>query len=58
MNKAKKWLNDNEWPNLPVDSDAFSHYTTLDILMEEYAKHYMKEKLEDIAKKIHKNKFL
>ena len=19
---AKKWLNDNEWPNKPIDSDA------------------------------------
>ena len=54
MSNAKKWLNENEWPNQPIDSDAYSHYTTLDILMEEYAKHYMKEKLEDIGSKIQK----
>ena len=58
MSNAKKWLNENEWPNQPIDSDAYSHYTTLDILMEEYAKHYMKEKLENISSKIHKNKFI
>jgi hypothetical protein len=58
MSNAKKWLNENEWPNQPIDSDAYSHYTTLDILMEEYAKHYMKEKLENISSKIQKNKFI
>jgi len=55
---AKKWLNENEWPNKAIDSDARSHYTHLDILMEEYAKHYMKEQLKNIGSKINLNKFI
>ena len=55
---AKKWLNDNEWSNKPIDSDAWSHYTHLDVLMEEYAKHYMKEKLKNIGNTIKINKFI
>ena len=55
---AKKWLNDNEWPNKPIDSDAWSHYTHLDVIMEEYAKHYMKEKLKNIGNTIKINKFI
>jgi len=55
---AKDWLEENEWENRPIDSDAFSHYTMLDTLMEEYAKYYMKEKLKDIEKKINVNKFI
>tara|TARA_R110000737_G_scaffold342186_2_gene366765 strand:+ start:933 stop:1118 length:186 start_codon:yes stop_codon:yes gene_type:complete len=37
---AKKWLEENEWPDLPVDSDAFSHYTTMSKLMDQFAKEY------------------
>jgi hypothetical protein len=55
---AQKWLNENEWPNQPIDSDAYSHYTTLDILMEEYAKHYMKEQLKNIGSKINIKEFI
>ena len=42
---AKEWLDENEWENRPIESDAFSHYTMLDTLMEEYAKHYLTEYL-------------
>ena len=38
---AKEWLDKQEWENRPIESDAFSHYTMLDTLMEQYAKHYM-----------------
>jgi hypothetical protein len=55
---AKKWLNDNEWENKPIESEAWSHYTHLDILMEEYAKHYMKEQLKKIGSSININKFI
>jgi hypothetical protein len=55
---AKEWLNENEWENKSIESTAFSHYTMLDTLLEEYAKYYMKEKLKDIEKKININKFI
>ena len=48
---AKEWLDKNEWENRPIESDAFSHYTMLDTLMEQYAKHYMSEKLKYISNK-------
>jgi len=46
--ESKEWLDKNEWGNQPIESDAFSHYTMLDTLLEEYAKHYMSEQLKDI----------
>ena len=58
MLEPKEWLNENEWENTPIESAAFSHYTMLDTLMEEYAKYYMKEKLKDIETKIKINKFI
>lgn len=51
MLSAKDWLDKNEWENRPIESDAFSHYTMLDTLMEQYAKHYMSERLKDISNK-------
>ena len=36
--QAKDWLEQEEWENVAVDSQKFSHYTTLDIILEEYAK--------------------
>ena len=47
--KAKDWLDKNEWDNKPIESTAFSHYTMLDTLLEEYAKHYMSEKLKHLS---------
>ena len=35
---AKEWLDKNEWPNKNIDSDAFSHYTTMSKIMEQYAR--------------------
>ena len=35
-----------------------THYTTLETLMEENTKYYMKVKLKDIEKKINVNKFI
>jgi hypothetical protein len=55
---SKEWLDKNEWENKAIESTAFSHYTMLDTLLEEYAKYYMKEKLKDIEKKININKFI
>mgnify|MGYP004346185439 CR=1 FL=1 len=55
---AKDWLEENEWENKPVDSEAWSHYTMLDTIMEEYAKHYMKEELNKIKNQIKINKFI
>ena len=46
--RAKDWLEKEEWENVAVDSQKFSHYTTLDRLLEEYAKVYLKNKLKEI----------
>ena len=35
--RAKDWLEQEEWENVAVDSQKFSHYTTLDKILEEYA---------------------
>ena len=53
--ESKEWLDKNEWGNQPIESDAFSHYTMLDTLLEEYAKHYMSEQLKDISNKTKNN---
>ena len=45
---AKDWLEQEEWENVAVDSQKFSHYTTLDKLLEEYVKVYLKNKLKEI----------
>ena len=42
--RAKDWLEQEEWENVAVDSQKFSHYTTLDKILEEYAKVYLKNK--------------
>ena len=47
---AADWLNKNEWPDLAVDSDAFSHYTKMSKIMEQYAKEYHTKKLEEARK--------
>ena len=56
--KAKEWLEVEEWENVPVDSQKWSHYTMIDKIMEEYAKVYLKIKLEELSKKTKLNKFL
>lgn len=60
MLNAKDWLDENEWENRPIESDVFSHYTMLDTLMEEFAKHYLTEYLNDVRKKVEidKKKFI
>ena len=55
---AKEWLEKEEWANLAVDSQKWSHYTMMDKIMEEYAKVYLKIKLEELSKKTKLNKFL
>ena len=55
---AKEWLEEEEWENLAVDSQKWSHYTMMDKIMEEYAKVYLKIKLEELSKKTKLNKFL
>ena len=47
---AADWLDKNEWPDQPVDSSAFSHYTLMSKIMEQYAKEYHAEKLEQARK--------
>ena len=54
--KAEEWLNKNEWPDTPVDSTAFSHYTMLSKIMEQYAREYHAKKLGQ-AKKQEETKF-
>ena len=46
--EIKDWLEQEEWENVAVDSQKFSHYTTLDKLLEEYVKVYLKNKLKEI----------
>lgn len=53
--ESKEWLDKNEWGNQPIESDAFSHYTMLDTLLEEYGKYYMAERLKDISNKTKNN---
>lgn len=48
---AADWLDRNEWPDLAVDSDAFSHYTQMSKIMEQYAKEYHARKLEEAREK-------
>lgn len=49
---AKEWLDKQEWENKFVESTAVSHHTTMDRVMEEYAKHYLTEHLKYVQKKI------
>ena len=56
--RAKDWLEQEEWENVAVDSQKFSHYTTLDIILEEYAKVYLKSKLKEIEKNTKLKKYL
>ena len=39
----------------PIESDAYSHYTMLDTLMEQYAKHHMSEYLKELSIKTKNN---
>ncbi len=54
--ESKVWLNDNEWPDIPIDSDAYSHYTHLSELLEQFAKEYHENQLVKYAT-IQKTKF-
>ena len=56
--RAKDWLEKEEWENVAVDSQKFSHYTTLDRLLEEYANVYLNNKLKEIDKNTHLKKYL
>ena len=47
---AEEWLNKNEWPEMHIYSDAFSHHTMLSSIMEQYAKEYHANKLEQARK--------
>jgi len=53
---AEDWLDKNEWPDLAVDSSAFSHYTMMSKIMEQYAKEYHVNKLKE-ARKIEETQF-
>lgn len=57
---AADWLDKNEWPDLAIDSDAFSHYTQMSKIMEQYAREYHVKQLEIARKKEETqfNKFL
>ena len=43
--ESKDWLEENEWPDIPVDSEVYSHYTHLSDLMEQFAKEYHQKQL-------------
>ena len=49
--KAEEWLNKNEWPEMHIYSDAFSHHTLLSRIMEQYAREYHAKQLEKARKK-------
>lgn len=53
---AKEWLDKQEWENKFVESVAWSHHTTMDRIMEEYAKHYLTEHLKYTQRKIETEK--
>ena len=55
---AKEWLKENEWSNLPVESEQWSHYTMMDTIMEEYAKYYLKNKMKEIDNTTFLKKYL
>lgn len=48
---AKEWLDKNEWPDLKVTSDAWSHWTQLSTIMDQYAKEYHVKELEAARQK-------
>tara|TARA_B100000212_G_scaffold302080_1_gene248162 strand:- start:97 stop:276 length:180 start_codon:yes stop_codon:yes gene_type:complete len=48
---AAEWLSKNEWPEMHVYSDAFSHHTMLSSIMEQYAREYHAKQLEKARKK-------
>ena len=56
--RAKDCLEQEEWENVAVDSQKFSHYTTLDKILEEYAKVYLKNKLKEIDRNTRLQKYL
>jgi hypothetical protein len=43
---VKEWLDKNEWPDEPIESDAYSHYTFMSQIMLKFAKEYHVHKLE------------
>jgi hypothetical protein len=55
---AEEWLDKKEWENVDVTSSAYPHYTKLDRVMEEYAKHYLKEHLNHLITKQRENDFI
>tara|TARA_R110000787_G_scaffold230905_1_gene338383 strand:+ start:441 stop:644 length:204 start_codon:yes stop_codon:yes gene_type:complete len=46
---SKEWLETNEWPDIPVDSDAYSHYTHLSELLDQFGKEYHEKQLVKYA---------
>ena len=54
--ESKEWLGRNEWPDIPIDSDAYSHYTYLSELMEQFDKEYHENQLVKYAI-VQKSKF-
>ena len=56
QSESKKWLAENEWPDLPINSDAFAHYTYLSELMDQCAKEYHEKQLVKYAS-VQKSKF-
>mgnify|MGYP006085698731 FL=1 len=47
--ESKEWLDRNEWPDLPIDSSAYSHYTYLSELLEQFGKEYHEKQLVKYA---------
>ena len=47
--ESKEWLDRNEWPDIPIDSSAYSHYTYLSELLEQFGKEYHEKQLVKYA---------
>jgi len=48
--RANKWLEQNHWTDGFVEHELFSHHTTLSLVMEQYAKEYANNILDELAK--------
>ena len=54
--ESKEWLDRNEWPDIPIDSSAYSNYTYLSELLEQFGKEYHEKQLVKYAL-VQKTKF-
>lgn len=56
---AKEWLRKNEWPDLAINNEMHTqHYTYMHSILQEFAKEYMKSKLNGFSNSIRVNKYI